>query len=159
MQNNTFCKESYGYSFLGPSRHATGWFPYSWNNHKCWQLLCYGWVNCKRQFALDCSYQMPCCCSTMPDHIQPQLHTICYSLSGGRFWTTLLTVSTLHQEITISLDLWRSRGQLFRTDAEVQQAILMWLHNLDTDFLNADFDGLVYQWNKCLDKHGDYVEK
>lgn len=50
-------------------------------------------------------------------------------------------------------------GLHFRTDAEVQQAVLTWLHNLDADFFHAGFDGLVYRWNKCFDKHGDYVEK
>ena len=41
----------------------------------------------------------------LPDCIQPQLCTICYSISGGRFWNTLLTVSNLYQVIIISLDL------------------------------------------------------
>lgn len=50
-------------------------------------------------------------------------------------------------------------GQHFRTDAEVQQAVLTWLHNPDADFFDAGFDGLVYRWNKCLDSNGDYIEK
>ncbi|GFV25017.1 transposable element Tcb1 transposase [Trichonephila clavipes] len=53
------------------------------------------------------------------------------------------------------------RRQHFRIDAEVQQAVLKWLYNLHIDFYNAVFDGVVYQWNKCLDKcgDGDYAEK
>ncbi|GFW88787.1 protein Dok-7 [Trichonephila clavipes] len=27
-----------------------------------------------------------------------------------------------------------------------------WWHNLEADFYDVGFDGLVYQWNKCLDK-------
>ncbi|GFT54688.1 hypothetical protein TNCV_4266851 [Trichonephila clavipes] len=44
-----------------------------------------------------------------------------------------------------------SGGQDFSREPEVQQAFLTWLHNLD-----ADFDGLVYRWNKWLDKYDEY---
>jgi histone-lysine N-methyltransferase SETMAR len=47
----------------------------------------------------------------------------------------------------------------FATDGEVQQAVMSWLQALDTDFLYAGIDALVYRWNKCLGKYGDYVEK
>ncbi|GFT58380.1 mariner Mos1 transposase [Trichonephila clavipes] len=47
--------------------------------------------------------------------------------------------------------------EYFRTDAEVPHCVLTWSHNLEADFYDADFDGLMYQWNKCLDKYGDYV--
>ncbi|GFS94474.1 mariner Mos1 transposase [Trichonephila clavipes] len=39
-------------------------------------------------------------------------------------------------------------GKHFRIDAELQQAVLMWLHTLDADFYDTGFDGLVFQWNK-----------
>ncbi|GFV50235.1 hypothetical protein TNCV_621481 [Trichonephila clavipes] len=38
--------------------------------------------------------------------------------------------------------------QHLRTYAEVQQAVLTWLYNLDTDLHDAGFNGLVHQWNK-----------
>jgi hypothetical protein len=49
-------------------------------------------------------------------------------------------------------------GRRFTTD-EVQQAVTSWLQALDTDFFYAGRDALVYQWDKCLGKYGDYVEK
>ncbi|GFX17422.1 uncharacterized protein TNCV_1494361 [Trichonephila clavipes] len=41
--------------------------------------------------------------------------------------------------------------QHFRTDAEVQQAVLTWCHNLDTYFYDAGFDGLgrLRAWANC----------
>jgi hypothetical protein len=50
-------------------------------------------------------------------------------------------------------------GRSFATDGEVQQAAMFWLQALDTDFFYAGIDALVYQWDKCLGKYGDYVEK
>ncbi|GBN26107.1 hypothetical protein AVEN_169632-1 [Araneus ventricosus] len=50
-------------------------------------------------------------------------------------------------------------GRHFRTDAEVQEAVVKWLHDLDPDFFCAGFDRLVYRWHKCFNNHGDYVEK
>ena len=35
-------------------------------------------------------------------------------------------------------------GQHFRTDAEIQQAVLMWLCNFETDFVDAVFSRLMY---------------
>jgi hypothetical protein len=50
-------------------------------------------------------------------------------------------------------------GRRFATDGEVQQAVMSWLQALATDFFYAWIDALVYGWDKCLDKYGDYVEK
>jgi hypothetical protein len=50
-------------------------------------------------------------------------------------------------------------GRRFATDAEVQQAVMSWLQALDTDFCYAGIDALVYRWDKCFGKYGDYVEK
>jgi hypothetical protein len=36
---------------------------------------------------------------------------------------------------------------------------MSWLQALDTDFFYAGIDALVYRWDKCLGKYGDYVEK
>jgi hypothetical protein len=47
-------------------------------------------------------------------------------------------------------------GRRFATDGEVQQAVMSWL---DTDFFYAGIDALVYRWDKCFGKYGDYVEK
>jgi hypothetical protein len=50
-------------------------------------------------------------------------------------------------------------GRRFATDGEVQQAVMSWLQALDTDFFYARIDVLVYRWEKCFDRYGDYVEK
>jgi histone-lysine N-methyltransferase SETMAR len=50
-------------------------------------------------------------------------------------------------------------GRRFATDGEVQQAVMSWLQALDTDFFYAGIDALVYWWDKCLGKYGDYVGK
>lgn len=50
-------------------------------------------------------------------------------------------------------------GRHFRNKDIIQQAICIWLHNLDANFFYAGFDMLVYRWSKCFDNHGNYVEK
>ncbi|GBL81110.1 hypothetical protein AVEN_83174-1 [Araneus ventricosus] len=46
--------------------------------------------------------------------------------------------------------LWKKHlgGWHFRTEAEVQQAILACHHDLDADFFYTSFDKLMYRWNK-----------
>jgi hypothetical protein len=46
----------------------------------------------------------------------------------------------------------------FATKGEVQQAVMSWLQALDTNFFCAGTDALVYRWDKCFVKYGDYVE-
>jgi histone-lysine N-methyltransferase SETMAR len=50
-------------------------------------------------------------------------------------------------------------GRRLATDGEVQQALMSWLQALDTDLFYAGIDALVYRWDKCFGKYGDYVEK
>jgi hypothetical protein len=50
-------------------------------------------------------------------------------------------------------------GRRFATDGEVQQAGMCWLQAFDTEFFYAGTDALVYRWDKCFGKYGDYVEK
>ncbi|GBO40491.1 hypothetical protein AVEN_108727-1 [Araneus ventricosus] len=45
-------------------------------------------------------------------------------------------------------------GWHFRTDGKLQQANLTLLHDHD-----ADFDRLVYGWNKCFGKYSVFVVK
>ncbi|GFT87781.1 hypothetical protein TNCV_798981 [Trichonephila clavipes] len=42
---------------------------------------------------------------------------------------------------------------------EMHRAILKWLHIFNIGICNAGSDGLVYRWNKCHYKYGDYEEK
>jgi histone-lysine N-methyltransferase SETMAR len=50
-------------------------------------------------------------------------------------------------------------GKRYATVDQVHQAVMSWLRDLDSDFFRAGIFALVYRWNKCLDKYGDYVEK
>jgi hypothetical protein len=50
-------------------------------------------------------------------------------------------------------------GRRFATDGEVQQSVTSWLQALDINFFYAGIDALVYRWDKCFGKYGDYVEK
>jgi hypothetical protein len=50
-------------------------------------------------------------------------------------------------------------GRRFATAGEVQQADMSWLQALDTDLFYAGIDALVYRWDKCFGKYGDYEEK
>jgi histone-lysine N-methyltransferase SETMAR len=50
-------------------------------------------------------------------------------------------------------------GRRVATDGEFQQAVMSWLQALDTGFFCDGIDALVYRWDKCFGKYGDYVEK
>ncbi|GBO25613.1 hypothetical protein AVEN_63522-1 [Araneus ventricosus] len=50
-------------------------------------------------------------------------------------------------------------GRHFKTDVEVQKAVIKWFCDLDPGFFYAGFDRLVYRWYKCLNNHGDFVGK
>jgi hypothetical protein len=50
-------------------------------------------------------------------------------------------------------------GRRFAADGEVQHVVMSWLQAPDTDFFYAGIDALVYRWDKCFSKYGDYVEK
>ncbi|GBM36277.1 hypothetical protein AVEN_98939-1 [Araneus ventricosus] len=50
-------------------------------------------------------------------------------------------------------------GRNFRINAEILQAVLMWLHDLDVDFFYVGFDTLVFQWNKFFNNHNGSLKK
>jgi hypothetical protein len=84
-----------------------------------------------------------------------------YGATIGRYWTILPTALTWHQVIFIFFGPFKKDpgGKQFTTDGEVQQAVMSSLQALDTDFFYAGIDTLVYRWDKCFGKYGDYVEK
>ncbi|GFU14991.1 RNase H domain-containing protein [Trichonephila clavipes] len=51
------------------------------------------------------------------------------------------------------------RDQHFRTYADFLQAVLMWLHKLDTDFYDDGFDGLEYRCIKVLKAPENYSDR
>ncbi|GBL94528.1 hypothetical protein AVEN_235620-1 [Araneus ventricosus] len=50
-------------------------------------------------------------------------------------------------------------GRQFRKNAEVQEAVVKLLRDLDPDLFYVGFDRLVYRRYKCFSNHGSYVEK
>jgi hypothetical protein len=51
------------------------------------------------------------------------------------------------------------RGRRFTSDEEVKEAVDEWLAAQSKTFFSADIQKPVERWDKCIDKHGDYVEK
>ncbi len=50
-------------------------------------------------------------------------------------------------------------GQRFKTEDELKNAVNTIFQHLDDRWYSAGIEKLVYQFNKCLDRSGDYVEK
>ena len=50
-------------------------------------------------------------------------------------------------------------GQHFQDDDDLIEEVTSWLHSLDKKFLRDGIYSLMQRWKKCLDLHGDYVEK
>lgn len=50
-------------------------------------------------------------------------------------------------------------GQQFANDDELKEAVTSWLTTLAVDDYNVGIEKLVPRYTKCLDRHGDYVEK
>ena len=51
------------------------------------------------------------------------------------------------------------RGQKFADDIEVMEAVQSWLNATPKSFFIEGIRKLLDRWNKCIAKHGDYVEK
>jgi hypothetical protein len=50
------------------------------------------------------------------------------------------------------------RGQHFHSNEDVQNEVKKWLRVQDV-FFNERLDKLIYRYDKCLNRLGDYVEK
>jgi transposase len=51
------------------------------------------------------------------------------------------------------------RGQRFHSNEDVQNEVKKWLHAQDAFFFYEVLDKLIYRYDKCLNRLGDYVEK
>ena len=64
------------------------------------------------------------------------------------------------RQSTIGCRSSRKDGQeRFPDDPAVERAVLAWFRQQPKEFFAAGFQGLVKQWDKCLNLYGDYVEK
>ena len=51
------------------------------------------------------------------------------------------------------------KGQHFSCDEEVKSAVRKWFQKQNTNFFKDRFQKLVQRWRKCIEVHGNYVEK
>jgi hypothetical protein len=51
------------------------------------------------------------------------------------------------------------RGQCFHSNEDVQNEVKKWLHAQDTFFFYKGLNKLIYHYDKCPNRLGDYVEK
>ncbi|GFO19831.1 transposase [Plakobranchus ocellatus] len=50
-------------------------------------------------------------------------------------------------------------GMAFETEDDLISELRNWFDNLDVDFFRVGINSLPSRWQKCIDLHGDYVEK
>ncbi|GFO33149.1 histone-lysine N-methyltransferase SETMAR [Plakobranchus ocellatus] len=50
-------------------------------------------------------------------------------------------------------------GMAFETEDYLISELRNWFDNLDIDFFRVGINSLLSRWQKCIDLHGDYVEK
>ncbi|GFO17036.1 histone-lysine N-methyltransferase SETMAR [Plakobranchus ocellatus] len=50
-------------------------------------------------------------------------------------------------------------GMTFKTEDDLISELRNWFNNLDVDFFRVGINSLLSRWQKCIDLHGDYVEK
>ncbi|GFO38610.1 transposase [Plakobranchus ocellatus] len=50
-------------------------------------------------------------------------------------------------------------GMAFETEDDLISKLRNWFDNLDVDFFRVGINSLLSRWQKCIDLHGDYVEK
>ncbi|GFO02570.1 histone-lysine N-methyltransferase SETMAR [Plakobranchus ocellatus] len=50
-------------------------------------------------------------------------------------------------------------GMAFETEDDLISELRNWFDNLDVDFFRVGINSLMSRWQKCIDLHGDYVEK
>ncbi|GFN98353.1 neuronal acetylcholine receptor subunit alpha-10 [Plakobranchus ocellatus] len=50
-------------------------------------------------------------------------------------------------------------GMAFETEDDLISELRNWFDNLDVDFFRVGINLLLWRWQKCIDLHGDYVEK
>ncbi|GFO15179.1 histone-lysine N-methyltransferase SETMAR [Plakobranchus ocellatus] len=50
-------------------------------------------------------------------------------------------------------------GMAFETEDDLVSELRNWFDNLDVDFFRVVINSLLSRWQKCIDLHGDYVEK
>ncbi|GFO05042.1 histone-lysine N-methyltransferase SETMAR [Plakobranchus ocellatus] len=50
-------------------------------------------------------------------------------------------------------------GMAFETEDDLISELRNWFNNLDVDFFRVGINSLLSRWQKCIDLHGDYIEK
>ncbi|GFO08605.1 histone-lysine N-methyltransferase SETMAR [Plakobranchus ocellatus] len=50
-------------------------------------------------------------------------------------------------------------GMAFEIEDDLISELRNWFDDLDVDFFRVGINSLLSRWQKCIDLHGDYVEK
>ncbi|GFN98134.1 histone-lysine N-methyltransferase SETMAR [Plakobranchus ocellatus] len=87
--------------------------------------------------------------------IQQTLHSNGCSATVGKFFL-ILAPSDFHLFGPLKRHL---GGMAFETEDDLISELRNWFHNLDVDFFRVGINSLLSRWQKCIDLHGDYVEK
>ncbi|GFN78244.1 histone-lysine N-methyltransferase SETMAR [Plakobranchus ocellatus] len=92
--------------------------------------------------------------------IQQTLHSNGCSATVGKFFLILPTVQTWHPLTHLFGPLRRHLGGMaFETEDDLISELRNWFDNLDVDFSRVGINSLLSRWQKCINLHGDYVEK
>ncbi|GFN93845.1 histone-lysine N-methyltransferase SETMAR [Plakobranchus ocellatus] len=93
--------------------------------------------------------------------IQQTLHSNGCSATVGKFFLILPTVQDLApSDFHLFGPLKRHLGGMaFETEDDLISELRNWFDNLDVDFFRVGINSLLSRWQKCIDLHGDYVEK
>ncbi|GBN63517.1 hypothetical protein AVEN_209795-1 [Araneus ventricosus] len=75
-----------------------------------------------------------------------------------RFRWGLLEHPSYSLELGQLIFIFMDRCLHFRIDAEVQQAVLTQLQDIEDDFFHARFDTLLHRLSKCFEKKCDYMD-
>ncbi|GFO49331.1 histone-lysine N-methyltransferase SETMAR-like protein [Plakobranchus ocellatus] len=60
----------------------------------------------------------------------------------------------------IATVFWDAKGGIaFETEDDLVSELRNWFDNLDVDFFRVGINSPLSRWQKCIDLHGDYVEK
>jgi hypothetical protein len=59
----------------------------------------------------------------------------------------------------LQIHFYNNKGTHFTSDDEVKQAVTSWIKQRTPEFFIDGMRKLVFRWEKCIERQGDYVEK
>ena len=132
--------------------------------HQCWQILFHtvNSVGCDQKEApqdsrcWQCDHSQQQCETTCGKQDRQQANEISLGVPRASPYSLDLAPSDFHLFSLLKKFL---AGQRFTCDDEVKAAEQQWFRSLTADFYHSGIAKLVLRWDKCLNRHRDYVEK